>query len=284
MELHSSQIAVGLALRLLSNLAIKAMKKILAIEDEARTRNLLLEFLAIEGYNTAGAENGSIGVQKAQEELPDLVICDIVMPQLDGYGVLKALRQNSATAIVPFIFLSDKVSQADIRKGMELGADDYLTKPCTLKELLQAIATQLQKQQIVRQWYATQFQSVPEPLDAAKLDDPYAVFPSIPHLREVFDFIEANYHKSITLHDVSQAVGYSRAYLTNLVANQTGQTVNRWIVQRRMAEARLLLRNTNHSVEQIAAQVGYQTVCNFFRQFRQFHGNTPHAWRKENQN
>ena len=128
------------------------MKKILAIEDEARTRNLLLEFLAAEGYNTIEAENGSIGVQKAQEELPDLVICDIVMPQLDGYGVLKALRQNSATAIIPFIFLSDKVSQTDIRKGMELGADDYLTKPCTLKELLQAIATQLQKQQTVRQW------------------------------------------------------------------------------------------------------------------------------------
>lgn len=262
------------------------MKKILAIEDEAQTRNLLLKFLEAEGYDTVGAENGLIGVQKVQEELPDLVICDIVMPQLNGYGVLKALRKNPASAIVPFIFLTDKVSQADIRKGMELGADDYLTKPCKLEELLRAIATQLQKQETIRQWYATQFQLVPKPInaDTIKLENPQTVFPSIPQLREVFDFIEANYQKSITLHDVSQAVGYSRAYLTNLVANQTGQTVNRWIVQRRMAEARLLLRNTNQSVEQIAAQVGYQTACNFFRQFRQFHGNTPHAWRKEHQN
>ena len=108
------------------------MKKILVIEDEARTRNLFVKCLEAEGFYTIGAENGLVGIQQAQEKLPDLVICDIVMPQLDGYGVLTALRQNPVTAIIPFIFLTAKVFQADIRKGMELGADDYITKPCTV--------------------------------------------------------------------------------------------------------------------------------------------------------
>lgn len=260
------------------------MKKILVIEDEAITRNLFLELLSGLGYHTIAAHNGLIGIQKAQEHLPDLVLCDIIMPLLDGYGVLTALRQNPTLAIVPFIFLSARANPADIRKGMELGADDYLTKPCTLRDLQGSIAAQLSKQETHRQWYSTtKVQAIkPQSSDTAT-DNPQLIFPSIPHLREVFDFIEANYHKSITLHDVSQAVGYSRAYLTNLVANQTGQTVNRWIVQRRMAQARFLLRNTNQSVEQIATKVGYQSLCNFFRQFRQFHGQTPQSWRKDHQ-
>jgi YesN/AraC family two-component response regulator len=262
------------------------MKKILVIEDEAPARNLFVKLLQAVGYYTIGAENGLIGVQKAQEYFPDLIVCDIVMPQMDGYGVLKELRQNRALAVIPFIFLTARVYKADIRKGMELGADDYLTKPCTIEELMRAIAAQLEKQEVHRQWYAARCQPSPETLyaDTAKAAEPQFIFPPIPHLREVFDFIETNYQKSITLHDVSQAVGYSRAYLTNLVANQTGQTVNRWIVQRRMAEARSLLRDTNQSVEQIAVAVGYQTICNFFRQFRQIHGQTPHAWRKAQQN
>lgn len=261
------------------------MKKILVIEDEPITRNIFLELLAAEGYHTICAENGLMGVQKAQSHLPDLVLCDIIMPLLDGYGVLKALRQNPTTAIMPFIFLTARVNKADIRKGMELGADDYLTKPCTLKELLAAIAAQLEKQAVQKQWYATTFHcATQKPFSQTKnLTVAKSIFPSIPQLREIFDFIEANYHKPITLSDVAGAVGYSRSYLTNLVASQTGQTVNRWIIERRMVEARSLLLQTNQSVEQIAQAVGYQTMCNFFRQFRQFHGQTPQAWRKNSQ-
>lgn len=261
------------------------MKKILVIEDEARTRNLFVKCLEAEGFYTIGAENGLVGIQQAQEKLPDLVICDIVMPQLDGYGVLTALRQNPVTAIIPFIFLTAKVFQADIRKGMELGADDYITKPCTVEELVRAIAARLKKQAALKQWYAAQSQQVLAPLSAeiAKAADPKSIFPSIPQLREVFDFIEANYHRPITLSDVAQVVGYSRSYLTTLVASQTGQTVNRWIFERRMAEAHFLLQQTDHSVEQIAAAVGYQNVCYFFRQFRQHYQTTPQAWRKKYQ-
>jgi AraC-like DNA-binding protein len=107
-----------------------------------------------------------------------------------------------------------------------------------------------------------------------------SIFPSHPQLREVFDFIEANYRQPITLCDVAEAVGYSPAYLTDLVRRQTGQTVNRWIIQRRMAEARSLLIETHQSVDSIAQAVGYFNAGHFFRQFRQYHSTTPQAWRK----
>ncbi len=258
------------------------MKKILVIEDETQNRNLLLESLEAEGFYTIGAENGRVGVQRAQDELPDVVICDVMMPELDGYGVLTTLRQDPVTAIIPFIFLTAKVTKAERRQGMKLGADDYIIKPSTIEELLGAIAARLEKRDVLQQWYAAQSQQVPEPPSADTLATaPKSIFPSVPQLSEVFDFIEANYHQPITLCDVAQAVGYSRAYLTSLVGSQTGKTVNRWIVERRMAAACSLLLETDQSVEQIAASVGYQNVCHFFRQFRQHQETTPHAWRKK---
>lgn len=258
------------------------MKRILVIEDEPQTRNLFLDCLETEGFNAIGAENGCIGVQRAREQLPDLVICDIKMPELDGYGVLSTLRQDPVTAVIPFIFLTAKSSRSDLRKGMEMGADDYLTKPSTVEELLRTIAARLEKHSAFRQLYTAESQQLPQPpsTGTAGLAAPQSIFPSIPQLSEVFNFIEANYHRPITLCDVARTVGYSRAYLTNLVASQTGQTVNRWIVERRMAEARSLLLQTDQSVEQIAVAVGYQTVCHFFRQFRQYHETTPQVWRK----
>lgn len=106
------------------------------------------------------------------------------------------------------------------------------------------------------------------------------IFPSIPRLREVFEFIELNYNQSISLKEVAQAVGYSSAYLTDLVGRLTGKTVNDWIIERRIAQACTLLLSTNDSVNQIALQVGYQNLNHFYSQFRNFHKNTPHAWRK----
>ncbi len=107
-----------------------------------------------------------------------------------------------------------------------------------------------------------------------------SIFPSIPRLREVFEFIELNYHQPINLKQTAQAVGYSSAYLTDLVRKLTGKTVNDWIILRRLAEARVLLLSTEESVNQIALQVGYQNINHFYCQFRDYHKNTPHAWRK----
>ena len=122
------------------------MKKILVIEDEDDIRENLQEMLTSEDFEVITAENGLIGVQLAQEDVPDLVICDIMMPDLDGYGVLKQLRHNPSTRTLPFIFLTAKAAKVDQRQGMELGADDFLSKPFTRNELLGAIAAQIEKQ------------------------------------------------------------------------------------------------------------------------------------------
>lgn len=107
-----------------------------------------------------------------------------------------------------------------------------------------------------------------------------SIFPSIFRLREVFEFIELNYHQNIKLKDVAQAVGYSSAYLTDLVRRLTGKTVNNWIIERRIVETRHLLLETEDSIEQIALIVGYQNLNHFYHQFRNYCQNTPRAWRE----
>lgn len=257
------------------------MSKILVIEDEALTRNMFRDCLEAEGFQTFGAEDGLAGIKQAREYLPNLVLCDVVMPKLDGYEVLNQLHQDAKTATIPFIFITARTEKAARRQAMSLGADDYLTKPSTVEELLEAVLARLKKHAILRQCYDNDYQPPKVLVDSGISDCKINLhFPSFPEHSEVFEFIEANYNKGITLCDVAKAVGYSPAYLTNKVKLETGRTVNRWIIDRRIAQALLLLRSTDQSVEQIAETVGYQNTCYFFRQFRQYQGTTPQVWRE----
>ncbi|OLP16570.1 hybrid sensor histidine kinase/response regulator [Leptolyngbya sp. 'hensonii'] len=124
------------------------MTKILVIEDEPIIRESIVEILELDGYDVIAAENGRVGLQVAKTQMPDLVLCDIEMPELNGYQFLSTLRQDWDTATIPVIFLTAKVSRSDIRQGMTLGAEDYLTKPFTVDELRQAVTSQLQKKTI----------------------------------------------------------------------------------------------------------------------------------------
>lgn len=119
------------------------MLKILVIEDETAIRNNLARFLRAEGYEVLTAENGALGVAAAREHHPHLIICDIRMPELDGYGVLAELRQSTATARIPFMFLTASADRAERRIGLAQGADEYITKPFKLPELLAAIKRRL---------------------------------------------------------------------------------------------------------------------------------------------
>src|SRR5580765_7105400 len=130
------------------------MKKILLIEDNDDIRENTAEILELSNYTVIAAENGKIGVEKAIEHTPDLIICDIMMPGLDGYGVLHAVHKNEAIKNTPFIFLTAKTERSDFRKGMELGADDYITKPFEDIELLNAIEMRLKKTEILGNKYA----------------------------------------------------------------------------------------------------------------------------------
>jgi len=129
------------------------MKKILIIEDNTEVRENTAEILELTNYEVFTAEDGKVGVELALKEKPDLIVCDIVMPVLDGYGVYHLLRKNSETANIPFIFLTAKSEKADFRKGMGMGADDYIMKPFDGIDLLNAIEQRLNKAAQLQQYY-----------------------------------------------------------------------------------------------------------------------------------
>ncbi|MFT4738126.1 MAG: DNA-binding response OmpR family regulator [Paraglaciecola sp.] len=138
------------------------MKKILLIEDNTDVRENIAEILELANFNVITAVNGKEGVDKAVNQQPDLIICDIMMPELDGYGVLHILSKNKNTAQIPFIFLTAKTEKDDFRRGMNMGADDYLTKPFEDTELLDAIESRLRKRDIVNTDYAQNYEGVNE--------------------------------------------------------------------------------------------------------------------------
>ncbi|MCA0932772.1 response regulator [Lutimonas saemankumensis] len=123
-------------------------KKILIIEDDTIVRENTTEILQLANYEVISAENGKIGIEKASFFKPDLIICDILMPDLDGYGVLQILMRNKSLQKIPVVFMSAKTKHEDIRRGMDLGASDYITKPFEESELLSAVATRLKRKEI----------------------------------------------------------------------------------------------------------------------------------------
>ncbi|MBA3680376.1 MAG: response regulator [Bacteroidetes bacterium] len=144
------------------------MKKILLIEDNKDVRENTAEILTLAQYDVITAENGKIGVEIAQKEKPDLIICDIMMPVLDGHGALHLLSKNEETASIPFIFLTAKAERNDFRKGMEMGADDYLTKPFDDVELLNAIESRLKKNEILKKEFTKNLAGINDFINEAK--------------------------------------------------------------------------------------------------------------------
>ena len=143
------------------------MKRILIIEDNVDVRENTAEILELAKFDVLTAANGKIGVELAVNEKPDLIICDIMMPELDGYGVLHLLGRQTETASIPFIFLTAKTERADIRKGMEMGADDYLTKPFDDIELLNAIESRFRKNDLIKKDFANNSAGIAQFLDNA---------------------------------------------------------------------------------------------------------------------
>ncbi|MUP47307.1 response regulator [Gramella sp. BOM4] len=169
------------------------MKKVLLIEDDMTVRENTAELLELSGYDVVTAPNGKTGIETAREAVPEIIVCDIMMPEVDGYGVLKALSEDPETANIPFIFLSAKTEHKDIRRGMDLGADDYLTKPFEEEDLLSAIESRLAKVEILRTHQQKNGSPAPAKEEALKdLDD----------LRELFrDFELQEFKKGDTIYE-----------------------------------------------------------------------------------
>lgn len=143
-------------------------KKILLIEDNKELRENTAEILELSNYEVVTAPNGKEGIELAYKENPDLIICDIMMPVLDGYSVLHMLSKNEGTASIPFIFLTAKAERTDLRKGMEMGADDYITKPFDDMELLKAVESRLKKSELIRRDFSKNIEGLNEFLSSAK--------------------------------------------------------------------------------------------------------------------
>lgn len=154
------------------------MTTILVIDDDPTVRSLILKLLKAEGFDGVGAEDGRAGVQLAQVHEPDLIICDIMMPECNGHEVLQQLRQDPVTATIPFIFLSARAERTDLRQGMELGADDYLVKPFKRAELIGAISARLAKQSAITQPYIDEMKRAAQSLSQLAYRDPLTNLPN----------------------------------------------------------------------------------------------------------
>lgn len=193
------------------------MHKILVIEDEEYIRLNILELLQSENFHVIGAENGYVGVQLAKEEIPDLIFCDIMMPELDGYGVRKILSQDLVTATIPFVFVTAKADKADLRLGMLSGADDYLTKPFTRNELLNAVETRLDKQKAIN----AQFQNKLNKLCGSINDSlPYELMMPLNEIQEVLQTL-TNEYDSIERHEILAMT--TEAYASSLRLQRLSQ-------------------------------------------------------------
>ncbi|MDZ8136152.1 MAG: response regulator [Nostoc sp. DedQUE04] len=193
------------------------LKKILVVEDEPQVRENIASILGFEGFYRTTAENGLIGLQKAKEEMPDLIICDVMMPELNGYEFVQSLRQDPKMATIPVIFLTAKADRTDLRYGMELGADDYLTKPFTPSELRRAIEVQFKKQTMIAQKNQIKFQQLCNTITVSlphELHTPLQTIIALPQLliedwectsdTEKLEMIEAVYTSGKQLYGLTQ--------------------------------------------------------------------------------
>ena len=162
------------------------MKHLLLIEDNIEIRENTAEILELAGYTVSTAENGKKGIELAMEKKPDLIICDVMMPVLDGYGVLHLIHKNPELSNTPFIFLTAKAERTDFRKGMEMGADDYITKPFGDIELLNAVESRLNKLELLKKEYQS---------DAAGLQNMLNEFEGKSHLTHLSGNGNTNHYK-----------------------------------------------------------------------------------------
>ena len=163
------------------------MAKILVIEDEEGIRTEVVEWLQFEGHEALGAENGKIGLEVAFREHPDLILCDISMPEMDGYGVLLAIRESLETRLTPFIFMTARTDRVFVRHGMELGADDYVTKPFTRPELLSALKARLERQASLVENYSRALDDAERSLARLVTHELKTPVVSIQFVREIID-------------------------------------------------------------------------------------------------
>ena len=221
------------------------MKKILVIDDMKSFREQIISILSSEGFDVIGADDGLKGLEVAKEYIPDLIICDIMMPEIDGYQVLNKLREHDETSTIPFIFTTVKSEREDVRQGMSLGADDYITKPFTAQEIITAVNTRLSKRDTLNQHYTTIAEQVTkERLQYLLSTCPAVIYSCSPSDWNKFTYISNN---------ITTLLGYSPEEVVN--------EKNFWNDHIHVSDLTGVLSELSHMKEQTFCTIEYRFLC-----------------------
>ena len=244
------------------------MQHILLIEDNNEVRENTAEILELAGYQVSTAADGKKGVEQVQLQKPDLIICDIMMPVLDGHGALHLLSKNEDTASIPFIFLTAKAERSDFRKGMEMGADDYLTKPFNPKELFVRIKNLLDQRRLLREKFSEENYTETKSVTSNPLDEEF--------LQRAYNLVEKNLDNvNFDTEIFAKEMFLSRMQLHRKLQAITGKTPGDFMRTLRLKKAAQLLKGKKLSVTQIAFAVGYNSPSQFSRAFSKQFNCTP---------
>ncbi|MEZ4851212.1 MAG: tetratricopeptide repeat protein [Bacteroidia bacterium] len=247
---------------------IGEVERVLIVEDNPDVRTYLHEQLAGFGYQVIEAEDGLIGLEQARTHLPDLIISDVMMPNLDGMGFAKEVRQDERTSHIPLILLTAKASEESRITGLETGVDDYLVKPFNRRELKARVANLIQQRKQLQQKFSTSLQIKPSEVSAVPMDQVF--------LQKVIDTIEENMgNEQLDLTMLSEAVGMSITHLNRKLNALIGQSGAKMIRSMRMQRAADLLQNQAMTVAEAAFAVGFSEPTNFSRNFKKQFGVAP---------
>jgi len=241
-----------------------AATKILVVEDEVTIRETLVNILEMSCYKVAQAGDGREGLKKIQKSLPDLIISDVMMPDMDGFQLLKKVRENRQTELVPFIFLSAKVELESRLEGLSIGADDYICKPFDMEEL------SLKVKNILRSRRKLVNNTLSEPKKLKVIPDSEKFLRSLKVILE--DKIS---DKDLDLDYLSGKLSISRSTLQKKIKNITGQNISSYVREFRLRRAKQLIDANYGNISQIAEKTGFSSVSYFSLTFKNYFGHPP---------
>ena len=246
----------------------KNQASIQVIEDKIEIFQQIHNLLA-PSYHIDYAQNGKIGLEKALEQVPDLILCDVMMPEMNGFEVCEVLRKEMETSHIPIIMLTAKATLADKLRGLEIGVVDYIFKPYDEKELMLTIRNQFLQMERIQSYYKT-YGCLPK--ERLKEDE---------FLQKVRTIIQKQYAaESFNVRQLAKHIHLSTAQLNRKMNTLTGETAQQWIATQRMQAARQLLLATTLSIGEIAYQVGYAKPNSFSRAYKEYFQETPSETRR----
>jgi DNA-binding response OmpR family regulator len=242
------------------------MSTILVIEDDSVVRENLDEILSFKGYNVISSENGQQGLSMAKKRNPDLIISDIMMPEMDGYDLVKTMREDYALQDIPVILLTAKTMKDSKIRGLEIGADDYITKPFESKELLARVSNLIERRKQIKARALLESRQT----TVESTDDIF--------MRNLFDFFLNNIENShFAIEDVVTEMGLSKSTIQRRVKNITGKTFNQLLREFRLEQAKQILEQKGGNISEVAYSVGFNSISYFSFSFKNYFGFPPNV-------